>query len=431
MVGGPSHFKHSTFMYKSLSALLAALAMAVSIQAAELGDPAKPLDIKDWVKGGPVDLAAGKGKTIYVVEFWATWCPPCRTSIPHLTEMQKQFKDKGVVFIGVSNEKTDVVKKFVDKMGAQMDYTVAVDAGKTSEGYMEAYGASGIPHAFIVDKEGKVVWEGHPMDGLDKALEQIVAGKYDMTSAKKRASVQAKLSEYVELTMSGENPEKLAKLEAELVELEKELGNIVNGEKFDPADIQKRIKFGEKAMKYQQLLAAEASEADLAALEKDLEASAPKGFDLQEFKTGVKKAMAQRKESMEVQKLFTSYADSVGEAGNAEKAAELGKKLAELKTSNPEILSGIAWTILTDERIKNRDTKLALSLAKRAVDATESKEASVLDTYARALFETGDKNGAITQQKKAIELVEDEDAKAEMKASLSRYEGITPAPAAK
>jgi thiol-disulfide isomerase/thioredoxin/tetratricopeptide (TPR) repeat protein len=407
--------------------MLAALLTALGLHAAELGDAAKPLDIKDWVKGSAVDLAAGKGKTIYVVEFWATWCPPCRTSIPHLTEMQKQFKDRGVVFIGVTDEKTDVVKKFVDKMGDQMNYTVAVDAGKTSEGYMAAYGATGIPHAFVVDKDGKVVWEGHPMDGLDKALEQIVAGKYDMTSAKKRASVQTKLSEYVELTLSGENPEQLAKLEAELVELEKDLGNIVNGEKFDPADIKKRIQFGEKAMKYQQLLSAEASDAELAALEKDLEANAPKGFDLQEFKTGVKKAMAQRKESMEIQKLFSSYADAVGESGDAEKATELGKQLAGLKTSNPDMLSGIAWTILTDPRIKNRDTKLALGLAKRAVDATESKEASVLDTYARALYETGDKTGAIAQQKKAIELVEDEDAKVEMKAALARYEGKTPA----
>ena len=414
-------------MNKSLFAVLASFLMALSIHAAELGDPAKPLDIKDWVKGSPVDIAAGKGKTIYVVEFWATWCAPCLKSIPHLTELQKQFKDKDVVFIGVSDEKTEVVKKFVEKMGSQMDYTVAVDGGKTSEGYMQAYGATGIPHAFVVDKQGKVIWEGHPMDGLDKALEQIVVGKYDMTTAKKRASVATKLNEYVELTLSGENPDKLAKLETELVELEKELGNIVNGKKFDPADIKKRIKFSEKAMKYQQLLAAEASEAEVAALEKDLEANVPAGVDLQEFKASVKKAMAQRKESIEVQKLFTAYATSVAEGGNAENAVEFGKQLAELKTSNPEILGGIAWTILTDERIKNRDKKLALGLAKRAVDATESKNANVLDTYARALFETGDKDGAIAQQKKAIALAEDEDAKTEMKAALNRYEGKAPA----
>ena len=78
------------------------LGVAMSSTAAKLGDPAAPLSIKEWVKGKPVDVK--DGKNIYVVEFWATWCGPCRTSIPHLTELQKKFKDKGVVFVGVSDE---------------------------------------------------------------------------------------------------------------------------------------------------------------------------------------------------------------------------------------------------------------------------------------------------------------------------------------
>ena len=81
-----------------------ALAFATSIFAADLGDEAKALKISDWVKGDAVDLAKGKGEKIYVVEFWATWCPPCLTTIPHLTELQKKFKDQGVVVIGVSGE---------------------------------------------------------------------------------------------------------------------------------------------------------------------------------------------------------------------------------------------------------------------------------------------------------------------------------------
>jgi thiol-disulfide isomerase/thioredoxin len=135
--------------------LIATITLTPLAPAAELGDAAEPLQIAAWVKGKPVDLAAGKGKQVFVIEFWATWCGPCRESIPHLTELQKQFKDKGVVFIGITDEKTEVAKKFVEKMGAKMDYTVAVDAGKTSKGYMEAYGVNGIPNAFVVDKAGK------------------------------------------------------------------------------------------------------------------------------------------------------------------------------------------------------------------------------------------------------------------------------------
>ncbi len=164
--------------------ILAALVPAGS--AAELGDPAPALQVAEWVKGQPVDLLAGKGKNIFVVEFWATWCPPCRQIIPHLTELQKKFKDRNVVFAAVSNEEALVVKAFVDKTGDKMDYAVAVDKdGKTVAAYLEAFGIKGIPCAFIVDKNGNIVWQGHPMADLEVALTQVVAGKYDIASAKK------------------------------------------------------------------------------------------------------------------------------------------------------------------------------------------------------------------------------------------------------
>ncbi|MHC5118508.1 MAG: peroxiredoxin family protein [Planctomycetota bacterium] len=143
----------------------------------QLGQKAAALEGLTYVKGQPVTLTEGK---VYVVEFWATWCPPCRTSIPHLTEIQKQFKDKGVTVIGISNEGVNTVKPFVEKMGDKMDYTVAVDTGgKAGAGYMDAFGQGGIPTAFIVDAKGNIAWVGHPMDGMDEVLALIVAGTYD------------------------------------------------------------------------------------------------------------------------------------------------------------------------------------------------------------------------------------------------------------
>ena len=76
---------------------------------------AASLDGLTYIKGKPVTFEKGK---VTVVEFWATWCPPCKESIPHLTKVQKQYKDKGVTVIGISNEQElETVKTFVDRTG--------------------------------------------------------------------------------------------------------------------------------------------------------------------------------------------------------------------------------------------------------------------------------------------------------------------------
>lgn len=143
----------------------------------KLGDPAYPLTGLTWVKAGPVSLSPGK---VYVVEFWATWCPPCRASIPHLTQLQVKYVEK-VTFVGISQEEVGVVKEFVGQQGDNMDYTVAVDVtGQVGKGYMEAFGQGGIPHAFVVDSQGKVVWHGHPMDSVDDVLDRVLAGTYEI-----------------------------------------------------------------------------------------------------------------------------------------------------------------------------------------------------------------------------------------------------------
>jgi len=168
-----------------LSALLVS-----ATHALDLGDPAPDLTLSGVVKGDAVAPSLKESGKITVVEFWATWCGPCRQSIPHLTELQKKYKDKNVRIIGISDETEEQVKPFVEKQGEAMDYTVALDQEKkTWAAYAEPFGLTGIPHAFVVDAAGTLAWHGHPMDGMDEVIAKLVEGKFDPSASKAQAEL--------------------------------------------------------------------------------------------------------------------------------------------------------------------------------------------------------------------------------------------------
>lgn len=151
--------------------------------AVAIGDPAPALNIENWVRGKPVSLADAKGKNVVIVEFWATWCGPCRQTIPHLSKLQAAHKKDGLLVVGLTREKVGPVKTWLKRNpDIQMDYHVGVDtAGDTYKAYMADVG--GIPHAYVVDKTGTVVWSGHPMSGMDRVVSQVLAGTFDVKKA--------------------------------------------------------------------------------------------------------------------------------------------------------------------------------------------------------------------------------------------------------
>ncbi|MBA4028995.1 MAG: redoxin [Planctomyces sp.] len=130
-----------------------------------VGSKAPALNVDNWVKGDAVStFEPGK---VYVVEFWATWCPHCREAIPELTSLAKET---GATIVGVaSGERGDTatklgtVQSFVKQQGPRLGYTIALDAdGETNRAWMSAAGQNSIPTAFIVDGQGKIAFVGHP-----------------------------------------------------------------------------------------------------------------------------------------------------------------------------------------------------------------------------------------------------------------------------
>jgi thiol-disulfide isomerase/thioredoxin len=111
---------------------------------------AAPFQLTD-IAGKPLSLAALKGKVV-IIDFWATWCPPCRAEIPHFKELYAQYKDRGLEIVGLSvdNGSAEVVS-FVKEN--KIEYPVAMADGALQKAYG---GIRGIPTTFIVDKRGGI-----------------------------------------------------------------------------------------------------------------------------------------------------------------------------------------------------------------------------------------------------------------------------------
>ena len=102
-----------------------------------------------------------------LVDFWATWCGPCRASIPHLNALADQFKDRLVV-IGLSSETEEAVRKMTKPA---IMYSVATDTQRRTSKEVEV---TGIPHAMLIDPKGIVRFEGMPNYLNDRNLASLL-----------------------------------------------------------------------------------------------------------------------------------------------------------------------------------------------------------------------------------------------------------------
>ena len=342
--------------------ILTGVALAVAALTAEakltVGDPAPKLQVAKWVQGDPVK--AFDTNHVYIVEFWATWCGPCRASIPHLNELWQKFKDRGLIAIGqdVWEQNDDGVAPFVKKMGDQMTYRVALD-DKSSETngamavtWMKAANQNGIPTAFIVNQQGRIAWIGHPMGLDEKTLEDILAGRFDITkfAAEYESQQQAQVRE---------------------MELSKKLSQALKNKDWD------------------------AAEAAIAEMKKS-EPAMSRNLDTVRFSI-----LLGRK----------NYAD----------AYKLAESLSDAQPKNAMLQNSLAWTIATQPGLEKRDLALAEKMAGRANEAAQGKEPAILDTLARVQFMNGKTNEAVATEQKALDIVPDEQ-KAFLKKFLTSYQ---------
>lgn len=302
-----------------------------------IGTTAPPLHLANWVKGSQIDKF--EKDQIYVIEFWATWCGPCKVSMPHLSELQERFADD-VTFIGISDEDEATVAEFLasnhddsETWDEVVQYTLALEGQETpmTKSYMAAAGQDGIPTAFVVGRSGVIEWIGHPM-AMDEPLQSIVDGAWarDVFAASFKAEQDRELA---------------------MQRASSKIRQAVKDENWDEA-----LKIAESIREY--------------------------------YDSRTRFALMK--------------ANLLMQGGRLQEALELYQEAAQSDWDSAGTLNSIAWTIATEFPEDARDLDWTLKVARRASELTDDENAAILDTVARVFYEKGRLAEAIEWQTKAV-----------------------------
>jgi thiol-disulfide isomerase/thioredoxin len=341
-----------------LSTPALAAAQSYEFKSLEIGDPAPAIEVSHWIKGDR--LKAFEPGKVYVLDFWATWCGPCRTEVPHVSGLQKKYADYGVSIIAISDEDLQTVVGFLakaDSTGAiwydKMEFTIATDPDTSAKlDYMTSAGQSTIPSTFIIGKDGRIEWIGST-DEIDEPLVAVVRDTWD------RAAFATKWDE-------------------KMAEERERMGPFY---------------------RYHKARSVRNWHVALAAVD-ELIAANPDDYVYKYYK----------------------FMLLVRDLDRPEEAYAWGREAAEQHWDEYKALNTLAWRTVDTKGIKTRDLEFALKLALRANELTEEKNASILDTLARVYYEMGDLDQAIEWQRKAVYHATKEATKFELNEVLIKYE---------
>jgi thiol-disulfide isomerase/thioredoxin len=169
------------------------------------GKPAPEFKVEKWITQGEPNR---KDKTV-IIDFWATWCGPCKKLIPELAQWQREFKDDLVV-IGVSDEKAETVEDFVKH--TTIGYAIATDPKRSM---MNAARPKGIPHVLVISSDGIVRWQGltsgAPGSKPGEVVDPLTTEKLKQIIDTDKASRAAKKGDKPDKKDSGDKPDKSKK----------------------------------------------------------------------------------------------------------------------------------------------------------------------------------------------------------------------------
>jgi thiol-disulfide isomerase/thioredoxin len=323
-----------------------------------IGDKAPPIAIGEWVKGEPVKEFA-KGK-IYVLDFWASWCEPCIDAIPKLSKLQAEYANKGVIVLGINcaEDEDTDIAAFVNKQGKKMSYSVATDDMRKSE-------------------EGRMVetWLSPAGQELLPTI-FIVNGEGLIAWIGHPAELPEVLPKIIEgkwdLAKAKEQFTTRAKQAKELFALQEKLHLAIEAKRVDEA-----LQAIDEMLKLEPGAAA---------------------------KSGITKFLILLR--------MDEY----------EKAYAMNDELFKQYNNDSESLNEISWSIMDNEDLAKRDFDMAMKFAVRANEVAKGEDPAILDTLARAHFDTGNTTKAIEFQTKAVEKAgDDKKLKKELEKTLKKY----------